>query len=53
MCLLTTFIYIIVPAIALKNVYQNFHLADTKEMKEKYGAFYEGLAINKGKKVLF
>jgi len=51
-CLIITFIYIAVPTFALRAVIKDFNKIGTKAMKEKFGALYEGRAVQRGKKVL-
>ena len=36
----------------LLGVLRNFRQVDTKEVKDRYGSFYDGLATENGKKVL-
>ena len=50
--LVACFVYLTLPVVILVGVLQNYRLIDTKQIKERYGSFYEGLATKNGKKVL-
>ena len=45
MCLVTTFIYIVVPIHALVSIVKDFNLVKKQEFLEKFGALYEGIAV--------
>ena len=45
-------VYMLIPIIALIGVLANFSKTMSSEMIDKYGKFYEGLVVKKGKRVL-
>lgn len=51
-CLATMLLYIVLPLFALFKTMQDFDQITSREMKHQFGAFYEGKAIKRGKKVL-
>ena len=44
--------YILIPSIALIGILANFSLTTTHQMSDKYGKFYEGLVVKKGKRFI-
>lgn len=53
MCVTLLFLSVFLPAFFLTKLYRDFEELETKDMKLKYGALYEDLRLDIGRKVLF
>ena len=52
MCVTLLFLSVFLPAYFLTKLYRDFEELETKDMKLKYGALYEDLRLDIGRKVL-